>query len=134
MHDEIAGRLIAAITTGDADALRRLYAPDARIWHNEDGAEQNVEDNLRTLRWLARTVRDLRYEEIRRDPLPWGYVQRHVLRGGLPDGTPVEVPACLFVTVVDGRISRIEEYADSRAVEPLRAYAAARRAARQGRP
>lgn len=134
MHDDIAERLMAAVTAGDTGALRRLYAPDARIWHNADGAEQAVEQNLRTLGWLARTVRDLRYEEIRRDPLPRGYVQRHVLRGTLPDGTPVEVPACLFVTVGDGRISRIEEYADSRAIEPLRAYAAALRAARKVRP
>jgi ketosteroid isomerase-like protein len=130
MNEDIAAGLVAAIEAGDVDALRRIYAPEARIWHNGDGAEQTVEDNLRTLRWLARNVRDLRYEEIRRDPLPAGYVQRHVLRGGLPDGTPIEVAACLFVTVTDGAITRIEEYADSRAGDPLRAYATAQRAAR----
>ncbi|MEU6040795.1 nuclear transport factor 2 family protein [Actinomadura sp. NPDC047616] len=132
---ELADRFITAITAGDVDSLRSLYAPDAKIWHNGPGegggAEQDVEDNLRTLRWLSRNLADFRYEEIRRDPLPDGYVQRHVLRGSLPDGTAIEMAACLFVTVDGaGRIARIEEYADTRGSDPLRALAAAQRAAR----
>ncbi|MFD0684467.1 nuclear transport factor 2 family protein [Actinomadura fibrosa] len=138
---DIADRFIAAITAGDVDALRSLYAPGARIWHNGPGAgggaEQGVDDNLRTLRWLSRNLRDFRYEEIRRDPLPDGYVQRHVLRGELPDGTAIEMAACLFVTVdgVDGapRITRVEEYADTRGSDPLRALAAAQQAERAER-
>lgn len=132
MHDELAGQLLAAITAGDTDTVRRLYAPGALIWHNGPGpgggAEQGVEENLRTLRWLARHLTGMRYEEIRRDPLPDGYVQRHVLRAQLADGTELEIAACLFVTVDgDGRIARIEEYADTRASDPLRAFAAAQR-------
>jgi hypothetical protein len=86
-----------------------------------------VEENLRTLRWLARNLANLRYDEIQRDPLPGGYVQRHVLRAHLADGTQLEIAACLFVTVAGGRITRIEEYADTRASDPLRALAAAQR-------
>ncbi|GAA1791188.1 nuclear transport factor 2 family protein [Actinomadura chokoriensis] len=130
---EIADRFMTAITSGDVDALRAIYAPDARIWHNGGpggGSEQAVDDNLRTLRWLSRNLRDFRYEDVRRDPLPDGYVQRHVLRGSLPDGTPVEMAACLFATVSGGRITRIEEYADTRGSDPLRDLAAAQRAAR----
>ncbi|GAA4055351.1 nuclear transport factor 2 family protein [Actinomadura miaoliensis] len=132
---ELADRFMTAITAGDVETLRSLYAPDAKIWHNGPGegggAEQDVEDNLRTLRWLSRNLADFRYEEIRRDPLPDGYVQRHVLRGSLPDGSAIEMAACLFVTVDGaGRIARIEEYADTRGSDPLRALAAAQRAAR----
>jgi uncharacterized protein len=130
MHEDIAVAFMTAIAAGDVDTLRRIYHPAARIWHNDEDAEQTAEESLRVLRWLARNVSDLRYEEIRRDPTEAGYVQRHVLRGSIADGTGIEVPACLFVTVTDGRISRIEEYADSRATDPLRAYAATRRAAR----
>jgi hypothetical protein len=137
VHQDLADRFVAAITGGDVDTLRSLYAAGARIWHNGPGegggAEQCVDDNLRTLRWLSRNLDDFRYEEIRRDPLPDGYVQRHVLRGRLADAerTPIELAACLFVTVDGtGRISRIEEYADTRGSDPLRAFAAAQRAAR----
>lgn len=131
---ELADRFMTAITSGDVDTLRSLYAPGALIWHNGPGdgggSEQGVEDNLRTLRWLSRNLGGFRYEDVRRDPLPDGYVQRHVLRGHLPDGTPVEMAACLFVTVSGGRIARIEEYADTRGSDPLRDLAAAQRAAR----
>ena len=49
----------------------------------------------------------------------------------LADGTQLEIAACLFVTVNgDGRITRIEEYADTRAADPLLALAAAQRAQR----
>jgi ketosteroid isomerase-like protein len=126
----IADRFMSAITEGDVTTLRSLYAPDAVIWHNGrgegGGAEQGVEENLRTLRWLSRNVNDFRYEEIRREPLPNGYVQRHVLRGRIADSdsTPLEIAACLFVTVDDdGRIARIEEYADTRCSDSLREHA-----------
>ncbi len=136
MYDELADRFVTAITGGDTDTLRALYTPDALIWHNGHGAgggaEQGVEDNLRTLRWLSRNLEGMRYEEIRRDPLASGYVQRHVPRGSLPDGTEIELAACLFTTVTDdGRIARIEEYADTRGSDPLRALAAAQHAARR---
>jgi ketosteroid isomerase-like protein len=135
VQEELADRFLAAITSGDVDTLRSLYAPGALIWHNGPGpgggTEQGVDDNLRTLRWLSRNLDDIRYEEIRRDPLPYGYAQRHVLRGHLPGGAPIEMAACLFVTVnADGRITRIEEYADTRGSDPLRELAATQRAAR----
>ena len=34
---ELADRFMTAITSGDVDALRAIYAPDARIWHNGPG-------------------------------------------------------------------------------------------------
>ena len=60
------GRLIDAIASGDVDAARDAYAPDARIWHNTELREQSVDENVRVLRWLVRNVPDLSYEEVRR--------------------------------------------------------------------
>jgi uncharacterized protein len=110
---ELAERLIAAIVAGDVDAVREIYAPEARIWHNFDGLEQNVEENLRLLRWLVRNVANLRYEEVRRQRTERGFLEQHVLRGTTQDGRPIELPACLVCTVEKGRITRIDEYLDS---------------------
>lgn len=118
--NELADRFFAAVSAGDATALTGLYAPDARIWHNDDGTEQTVAENLRVLRWLSRTVENLRYEDIRRYVLPDGFAQQHILRGHLPGHGALEVPASLFVQVRDGRITRIDEYVDSAATRPLR--------------
>ncbi len=117
--DEVADRFFAAIESGDTDALLALYAPDAVIWHNEDRTEQTVEQNLRVLRWLTRTVADLEYRDVRRIVHDDGFVQQHLLTGTLPDGEALAIPAGLFVDVADGHIVRIDEYVDSAHLEPL---------------
>ena len=117
---EVAERLFAAIPAGDIDAVRAIYAPDAVIWHNNDNATQGPEQNLRTLRWVSRNIAGLRYEEIRRQETAAGFVQQHVLRGTAPNGTALEIPACILCTVVDGRITRLEEYLDSAHTAALR--------------
>jgi len=109
----VAERLFAAITAGDIAAVRALYAPDAVIWHNHDGIRQTPEENLTVLAWVTRHIIDLRYEEVRRQPTRDGFVQQHVLRGKTTDGKDIAIPACLVCTVVDGRITRLDEYFDS---------------------
>jgi ketosteroid isomerase-like protein len=123
---DLADRFFAAVCSGDEAALTELYSPDARIWHNDDGREQTVAENLRTLRWLGRTLEDFRYEDIRRYLLPDGFAQQHVLRASLPGHGPIEAPASLFVRVENGSIARIDEYVDSAATRPLQ-LAATRR-------
>ena len=116
---DVADRLFAAIEAGDLEAVRSLYAPDAVIWHNTDGSEQTVDENLRVLRWVVGHLADRRYEDVRRSPTQTGFVQQHVLRGTRPDGRRVEVPACLVVSCDAGRITRLEEYLDSAHVARL---------------
>jgi ketosteroid isomerase-like protein len=112
--EQLASRLIAAISDNDIDALRGVYASDVVIWHNFDQVEQSLEDNLKVMMWMAKRMPDKHYDEIRRQPTPNGFVQQHVLRGTAPDGTAVEIPACLIVTIADGRITRLEEYLDTK--------------------
>lgn len=117
---ELADRFFAAIPKGDIETLRAIYAPDARIWHNHDQATQSVEQNLQVLAWVVKNIAELRYEEIRRHATPTGFVQQHVLRGRAPNGTPLEVPACIVCAVAGGRITRLDEYLDSAQLEALR--------------
>lgn len=118
-HDEIADRLIGAITRGDVDAVRSLYADSAVIWHNFDRVEQQPEDNLKVLTWLTQKVRGLRYEDIRRTSFDGGFVQQHVLRGTTAGDEPLDVPCCLVVRVAGDRITRIDEYLDTAHLTPL---------------
>ena len=113
MSEELVSRFFAALEGGDIAALREIYAPDAVIWHNDDLVEQPVEENLKTLRGLHRTLSGLRYDIIRRVPAPDGVLQQHVLRGRLPNGAEVELHAAMYLRVRDGHITRIEEYLDS---------------------
>jgi ketosteroid isomerase-like protein len=116
---DLGERFFAALMAGDTATVGELYAPDATIWHNFDNQDQDREANLVTLGWVIRHVKGLRYEEIRRNALPDGFVQQHVLRGTAPDGSTLEVPAMLRVYCRDGRISRLEEYLDTAQVKAL---------------
>jgi uncharacterized protein len=111
---EAADRLFKAIEGGDVAAIRNLYSPDAKIWHNNDGITQGPEDNLRVLKWVVDNIDERAYTEIRRQPTPTGFVQQHVLRGRLKsNGKQFALPACIVCTVENGRITRLDEYLDS---------------------
>jgi len=117
---EVCDQLFSAIARGDIEAVRGMYAPNAVIWHNNDMVEQTPEENLRTLGWVTRNIRDLRYEEMRRYDTGAGFVQQHVLRGIAPNGSPLELPACVVCQVKDGQITRLDEYLDSGQTAVLR--------------
>jgi ketosteroid isomerase-like protein len=116
---EVARRLMDAIQAGDVAGVEALYADDMVGWRNFDLRELGKPAMLRIIEFLAKQVRDLRYEAIRVQPTPTGYVQQHVLRATAPDGTRIESPACLVVELRDGQIRRLDEYLDSAAIAPL---------------
>jgi ketosteroid isomerase-like protein len=116
---ELADRFFKAIEAGDTTTLAELYSPDVKVWHNFDQSEQDRDQNLKVLGWLTHHVPDMRYEEIRREVLPDGFLQQHVLRGTAPDGTALEVPAILRIYCADGIITRVEEYLDTAQTQAL---------------
>lgn len=118
---ELCESLFAAIMRGDIEAVRAIYAPNAVIWHNNDQVEETPERNLRVLKWVSTNVKDLRYEEMKRQETATGFIQQHVLRGIAPNGTALEIPACIICEVKDGHIVRLEEYLDSAQTAALRA-------------
>jgi len=116
---ELGNRLFEAICSGDVGAVREVYAPTVRVWHNFDRVEQSLEENLRVLAWVVKNVSGLRYEQVRRQRTESGFVQQHVLRGTAPGGESLEVAACLVCRVEGGRVTRIDEYLDSPQLAPL---------------
>lgn len=122
-HLALAERYIAALENGDVETVRGIYAPDAKLWHNNDETEQTVDQNLRVLAWLIRALPERRYRIVRREILPDGFFQQHVLEGVLADGQPFAMHACVVVQAKDGHITRLDEYLDPAAGAPLAAQA-----------
>ena len=116
----VAERFIAALNNADADAVRNIYSPDARIWHNFDETLQSVDDNIKTMLWIHGVLSDLHYDIQRREAIPGGFMQQHVLRGTLASGESFAMPACAICEVRDGRITALEEYLDTAHTLPLR--------------
>jgi ketosteroid isomerase-like protein len=118
---EVADRLFTAIERGDLEAVRSIYSPDVKIWHNNDGVTQTREQNLAVLKWLIENVADRGYTDARRQQTPTGFVQQHVMRGKLKaSGREFSLPACIICTVEGGRITRLDEYLDSAHIAALR--------------
>jgi ketosteroid isomerase-like protein len=116
----LADRMARAYEQNDIDAIVACYALDARIWHNIDGVEQTVEEQLDVTRWLNERLKNLTYEIVSRHFFGDGYVQQYVMHGTLVNGGEAfRMPVCMNVTVRDGRIARLDEYLDSAHLNPL---------------
>ena len=118
-----ADRFVGAIQSGDTDTVRACYAPDAKLWHNTDGIEQTVDQNMKVLDWFIRTLPDRNYRVVRREALSDGFLQQHVLSGVRRDGPRVSLPAALLCRLRDGKIARLDEYLDSAHVTRFRSGA-----------
>jgi len=111
--NDLADRLLAGILAADESLVRAVYAPDAKIWHNFDQRDQTVDENVASLHDLHRRATGLQYTQIRRFLAPDGFVQQHVLVGSAKGGA-LEMPAMIRFWASDGRITRLEEYLDTR--------------------
>lgn len=125
MSDSIlqtAGALFQQIEAGNPEGVAALYAEDVEVWHNFSNAVQSKAENLRTLEGLIKSVAEIRYEIVERLALDGGrMMQRHNLRCRTREGKEFVIPACIFVTVRDGKIARIDEYLDTAQANALRA-------------
>jgi ketosteroid isomerase-like protein len=113
---ELAAALMAAVQRGDTNAVKALYAEDVSLWHTNDRVNQTSEESIRTLAWIGRHVKGVRYEELRVAALDDGFVQQHVMRA---DSPKVDMPCMLRAWCANGRITRIEEYFDSADSAPI---------------
>jgi predicted nucleic acid-binding protein len=58
----LADRMARAYEQGDLDGVASCYAPEAILWHNFDGSEQTVSEQLDATRWLGENLKVLKYE------------------------------------------------------------------------
>jgi len=65
-------------------------------------------------------VPERRYTDRRIEAFEGGFVDQHLLRGRLASGKEVSMAACLICKVVNGRITRLDEYFDSAALATWR--------------
>jgi ketosteroid isomerase-like protein len=113
---ELAAALMAAVQRGDIDAVKALYAQEIILWHTNDRVNQTSEDSIRTLTWINKHMKGVRYEELRVAALDDGFVQQHVMRA---DSPKVDMPCMLRAWCANGRVTRIEEYFDSVDAAPI---------------
>lgn len=108
----LVNQFMSALEQADESAIRQCYADNAAIWHNFDGLEQTVDDNVASLHWLRGHLEDIRYADVVHCEIADGLLQRHVMTGTSASGESLAMPACVIFTIEGGRITRLEEYLD----------------------
>lgn len=116
---EIARQLFDALESADVATLKQLYAPDAVLWTNTAQRELAAREVAAFLPAMARKMPHRRYVDRRITPFAGGFVHRHRLTGIRKDGAQVAAACCAIVFVENGKVTRIEEYLDSRQQEAL---------------
>jgi ketosteroid isomerase-like protein len=120
----LATAFFDAVEAGDLAAVRACYAPDARIWHNTDDAEQTVDVNIALLAAFVARTRRRRYADRRLAVFAGGFVQQHRLIATRMDASEEAMPAAIVCRVEGGLIQRLDEYFDAAQVERMRLPAA----------
>ena len=118
---DVAAQLFRAIESKSVAGVAALYDDAVGVWHNFDNAVQNKTDNLKVLEGLTKSVAQIRYEVLERHTVGDRVIQRHDLHCTLASGKTFTIPACIFITVMNGKITRIDEYLDTAQVNQLRA-------------
>lgn len=118
-HVILARKLTARIEAGDVDGVAELYHDELTAWRSHDKRNLVRKQAIKVVEILGRQLQDLRYEDVRIQPTPSGFVQQHTMRCRSPKGEPVEAFVCMVATVRDGRIFHVDEYMDSAQMAPL---------------
>ena len=114
---ETAREFFGAIERADLEALNRLYADDVKIWHNFSGKFMEKKTNVAILGKLT-TAGNVKYVVQESHVVGDRLLQRHVLEIAMKGGNRVGIPAAIFLTIKNGRITELHEYVDSAHVVP----------------
>lgn len=116
---EIAKRLFDALESGDMSELKALYAKDATLWTNTAQRDLAAREVAAFVPLFIKKMPDRRYINRRVTPFEGGFIHRHRLTGTRKDGARVAAECCAVVSVADGKVTRVEEYLDSRQQDAL---------------
>ena len=115
---EICETLFKAFAKSDFDTVRKVCSPQLQAYQN-NGPAMDLDTLLGFTAAVLSVVNDFRYEKAIRSATDTGFVEEHLVRGTLPDGTELNLSACVVGEVVKGQITQLREYVDSTAAQGL---------------
>ena len=116
----VVTRMYDAVERGDMDALRGCFVPDARVWHNDDEIELDIDAVVALIGHLCAVSTSRAYQDRRLTTVGTQAFLQHTLTAALRSGRRLRLPAIMRVEVNrDGLLQRMEEYFDSRALACL---------------
>jgi len=118
--DATADRFFGAIEAGQIDAVASMFSDDFTLWLTGGGRTHRKAGAVSIIGWLVAVTNDRHYDVLERQHFPGGFVQQHVLRGTILDGTPYSFRVAIIMRLdADGRFSHVDEYLDVTEMGPL---------------
>jgi len=115
----VIDRMYDALSRGDIVAARACLTPDFIAWHNTDRITMAVDEVVASWSELGARFTEISFVDVRRSPVPGGWVQRMQVVARPATGTRMAWPCCVFMTLRDGLIARADEYVNSAPYEPV---------------
>ena len=115
---ELAESLFAAFASGDEQKVRSLCAEDLQAIQNF-APPMSLDALLKFSLAVNELVEGFRYEDAIRTETSSGFVEEHRVCGTLPDGSELNLAACVVAEVEQGRITVLREYLDGAAARGL---------------
>jgi ketosteroid isomerase-like protein len=117
--DEVIDRCFAAVEAHDLATVAELYAPDLQVWHSYTRTTLGRDGGLAFIEPLMQPGVDIRYERL--DQLTVGdrTARRHLLHVALGGKHRATIPVSVHLTVRDGQITRLDEFADRALINKL---------------
>jgi len=116
--EQLLDGLFQAITSRDLGPVEDLYDPEVQVWAGPSGRSLDRAGSLRLLQAFLERTESVRYEVLERRHWEGGAMQRHVLHMRISEHDH-QLDVCIVFAFSGGRISRIWEYLDGRALAPL---------------
>ncbi|WP_405182616.1 nuclear transport factor 2 family protein [Nocardia sp. NBC_01377] len=108
----VIDRLFIGLEHGDVGAAVACLTDAATIWHSFDRVVHDVDSIRADWERLVAGSSLRRVTDVRRAPIPTGFVQQHLMTVHTRTGARLAWPACIVVRIEDGRIARLDEYLD----------------------
>jgi hypothetical protein len=116
---DLADRFFSSVEQQDFQKFRETFDKDAVIWHNVDQAEKALFTFVDILEGVRAHASSWTYHVIRHCDFPDGFVRQNRLVGATSAGKPFDFATCVGGIVKEARLTRVEEYYDATAAQPL---------------
>lgn len=117
-NEALATQFFTATASADRALFHEICSPD--FSGSQNGGPDMSADQLADFSQLVlERVSNFHYENVVKSATTAGFVEEHDVCCDFDDGAALRMRVCVVADVVDGRITSVREYADSRAARKL---------------
>lgn len=108
----VIDRLFGALAGGDVQRALDCFADGAKVWHCFDCIAHDKPAMRGQWQALVDNFPERDFVDVRRQPIPGGFVQQHAMTATTASGVRKAWPVCIVVRIENGLIARLDEYID----------------------